>query len=175
MHDWSKEVEGAIAALNLSAAREAEVVEELNQHLNDHYDELLLAGTAEEQAYRILKQDLTDGKLVAGLKAGEMFSVVNRTNCHAISPTGSQRLHLMGQALRPATQGQILHWSLMRMLYCPLRSPFKASSRLPGTAARSLSSTAASSRSSLRQAARSIPENVLTRLPDAKSLVRLSR
>jgi putative ABC transport system permease protein len=69
MHDWSKEIEGAIAPLNLSAAREAEVVEELSQHLNDCYDELLLAGTDEEQAYRILKQDLTDGKLVAGLKA----------------------------------------------------------------------------------------------------------
>ena len=69
MHDWSKEIEGAIAPLNLSAAREAGVVEELSQHLNDRYDELLLAGTGEEQAYRILKQDLTDGKLVEGLKA----------------------------------------------------------------------------------------------------------
>ena len=69
MRDWSKDIEGAIASLNLSAAREAEVVEELSQHLNDRYDELLIAGVGEEQAYRILMQDLTDGKLVAGLKA----------------------------------------------------------------------------------------------------------
>ena len=63
----------------------------------------------------------------------------------------------------------------MRMLYCPFRSPFKASSRLPGKAPRSLSSTAASRRSNLSRAARSIPKNAFTRLPDAKSLVRLSR
>ena len=68
MHDWSKEIEDAIAPLNLSAAREAEVVEELSQHLNDCYDELLVADTGEEQACRILREDLTDGRLVAGLK-----------------------------------------------------------------------------------------------------------
>jgi len=68
MHDWSKEIEDAIAPLNLSAAREAEVVEELSQHLNDRYDELLVAGTGAEQACRILMEDLTDGRLVAGLK-----------------------------------------------------------------------------------------------------------
>jgi putative ABC transport system permease protein len=69
MHDWSKEIEVAIAPLNLSAAREAGVVEELSQYLNDGYEELLISGVSEEQAHRILKQDLTDGKLVAGLKA----------------------------------------------------------------------------------------------------------
>jgi hypothetical protein len=69
MRDWSKEIGDAIAPLNLSTAREAEVVEELSQHLNDRYDELFIAGVGEEQAYQILMQDLTDGKLVAGLKA----------------------------------------------------------------------------------------------------------
>ncbi|MFC5861800.1 ADOP family duplicated permease [Acidicapsa dinghuensis] len=69
MHDWSKEIEKAITPLNLSAAREAEVVEELGQHLSDRYEDLLISGVSEEQARQILKQDLTDGKLVAGLKA----------------------------------------------------------------------------------------------------------
>jgi|SRR5580692_7647449 hypothetical protein len=68
MHDWSKEIEDTIAPLNLSAAREAEVVEELSQHLNERYDELLIAGTGEEQPCRILVEELTDGTLVAGLK-----------------------------------------------------------------------------------------------------------
>ncbi len=68
MRDWSKEIEDAIAPLNLSAVREAEVVEELCQHLNDLYEELLISGVDEEQIYQILKQDLTAGKLV-GLKA----------------------------------------------------------------------------------------------------------
>lgn len=69
MHDWSKEIEDAIAPLKLSAMREAEIVEELSQHLRDRYEELLISGVGKEKAYRILKQDLTDGKLVAGLKA----------------------------------------------------------------------------------------------------------
>jgi len=69
MPDWKKEIEAAIATLNLSAAREAEVVEELSQHLNDRYEELLISGVGKEEAYRILKQNLIDGKLVAGLKA----------------------------------------------------------------------------------------------------------
>jgi putative ABC transport system permease protein len=69
MRDLSKEIEEAIAPLNLSAAHEAEIVEELSQHLNDRYDELLIAGMGEEQVNRILMQDLTDGKLIAGLKA----------------------------------------------------------------------------------------------------------
>lgn len=69
MRDWSKEIKDAIAPLNLSGAREAEVVEELSQDLNDRYDELLIAGVGEEQAYQTLRQSLTDGKLVAGLKA----------------------------------------------------------------------------------------------------------
>src|SRR3984885_55679 len=69
MHDWSKEIQVAIGPLNLSAAREAGIVEELSQHLNDRYEELLISGVGEEQACRLLKQELTDGKLLAGLKA----------------------------------------------------------------------------------------------------------
>ena len=67
MHDWSKEIEAAIAPLNLLPAREAGIVEELSQHLNDRYEEMLIAGVGEEEACRTLKQELTDGKLVAGL------------------------------------------------------------------------------------------------------------
>jgi predicted permease len=69
MRDWSKEIEEAIASLKLSAGRESEVVEELSQHLNDRYDELLASGVGEGEAYQILVRDLTDGTLVAGLKA----------------------------------------------------------------------------------------------------------
>ena len=69
MRDWSREIEDVIAPLNLSMARQAEVVEELNQHVNDRYNELLISGVGEEQAYQILMQDLTDGKLVTALKA----------------------------------------------------------------------------------------------------------
>jgi putative ABC transport system permease protein len=69
MCDWSKEIEEAIAPLKLSAGCESEVVEELSQHLNDRCDELLRGGVGEKEAHQILRRDLTDGTLVAGLQA----------------------------------------------------------------------------------------------------------
>lgn len=46
------------------------------------------------------------------------------------------------------------HWSLMRMLYCPVRLPRSFSRRLPGNACRSSSDSAASSRASRFSAGR---------------------
>src|SRR5579872_5506026 len=51
------------------------------------------------------------------------------------------------------------HCSLIRMLYCPFRSPFRASSLLPGSVASVRISGAASSMSSFRRACRSIALN----------------
>jgi hypothetical protein len=48
---------------------EAELVEELSQHLRDRYDEMLAGGTDPKAAYESLLQELNDGALVSGLKA----------------------------------------------------------------------------------------------------------
>jgi len=69
MPDWSKEIRGAIASLDLEPTREAEVVEELSQHLRDRYDEMLIGGMSAERARQTLIGELTDGNLPAGLKA----------------------------------------------------------------------------------------------------------
>jgi len=65
MPDWSKEIRAAIASLNLEPMREAEVVEELSQHLRDRYDEMLTSGIGAEHAYRSLLKELNDGALVS--------------------------------------------------------------------------------------------------------------
>jgi len=64
----------------------------------------------------------------------------------------------------------------MRILYCPLRSPTRASKWLTGNAARSRSDPAASIRSNFSRAHRSNPENALTRFPAATSgpLIRIA-
>ncbi len=67
MPDWSKEIRAAIARLNMDPAREAELVEELSQHLTDRYNELLCNGDDDAEACRLLKAELNDGKLVAEL------------------------------------------------------------------------------------------------------------
>jgi putative ABC transport system permease protein len=69
MPDWAKEIRVAIAFLNLEPMREAELVEELGQHLRDRYDEMLAGGTDPKAAYESLLQELSDGALVSGLKA----------------------------------------------------------------------------------------------------------
>jgi putative ABC transport system permease protein len=68
MPDWTSEIRVAIAGLEMDAAREASVVEELSQHLSDRYDELRSKGMDDAEACALLKAELSDGTLVAGLK-----------------------------------------------------------------------------------------------------------
>ncbi len=68
MPDWAKEIRAAIAPLSLDPMREAEVVEELSQHLRDRYDEMLAGGTSAGRAYQSLLQELNDGTLVSELR-----------------------------------------------------------------------------------------------------------
>ena len=69
MPDWRKEIRSVIASLNLEATREAQVVEELNQHLGDRREEMLASGLRAEQADEALLRELHDHTLTAGLKA----------------------------------------------------------------------------------------------------------
>jgi putative ABC transport system permease protein len=66
MHDWAKEIRAAIAPLNLDPMREAEVVEELSQHLRDRYEEMVTSGIGAEQAHQSLLKELND---ISGLQA----------------------------------------------------------------------------------------------------------
>jgi putative ABC transport system permease protein len=68
MPDWRSEVRRAIADLKLDAGREEGVVEELAEGMSERYDELLRSGMDEEQAFRLLKAELEDGRLVEELR-----------------------------------------------------------------------------------------------------------
>ena len=65
---------------------------------------------------------------------------------------------------------QIRHWSLIRMLYWPARSPLSASSRLPPMAASSLKLVAASRRSSRTSACRAKPPGRVKLRPRCKQI-----
>lgn len=57
MPDWRDSVRARLSSLRLSPAREAEIVEELSQHLDERYDELLRGGlTADEAALMALRE-----------------------------------------------------------------------------------------------------------------------
>jgi predicted permease len=68
MHDWRKEIQPFLEGLKLDPTRELEIIEELNQHLNDKYDELLKGGYSPEEAHKSVVEDLSGGKLAEELK-----------------------------------------------------------------------------------------------------------
>jgi putative ABC transport system permease protein len=60
MPEWKQEVRDRLAHLRLAPAREAEIVEELAQHLEDFYQEILLAGGTVEEACSTALAELSD-------------------------------------------------------------------------------------------------------------------
>lgn len=58
MADWKSIVRERIASLRLSAAAEADLIEELAQHLEDRYRELLSGGASDEEAHWKAEQEL---------------------------------------------------------------------------------------------------------------------
>src|SRR5688572_1064789 len=50
---WAREVRSRLSSLQLSAARESEIVEELSQHLDDRWRELIAGGRSPEEATQL--------------------------------------------------------------------------------------------------------------------------
>jgi predicted permease len=62
MIDWKEEISQRLASLKLEPTREAEIVEELAQHLDDRYAELLQSGTPEEEAHSVALEELSESE-----------------------------------------------------------------------------------------------------------------
>jgi predicted permease len=65
MPDWNGRIRKQLAGLNLAPAREAEIVEELAQHAEDRYRELLSGGATEAEARRAALDEIGGHKLLA--------------------------------------------------------------------------------------------------------------
>jgi putative ABC transport system permease protein len=64
MPEWRQEIGRRLAKLNLVPAREAEIIEELSQHLEDHYAELLTTGVNDEEAERRTLKELSESAIL---------------------------------------------------------------------------------------------------------------
>jgi putative ABC transport system permease protein len=64
MPDWKAEVRKRLSGLQLAPARENAIVEEVAQHLDESYAELLASGMSEDDAYRHAHAELHDGGLL---------------------------------------------------------------------------------------------------------------
>src|SRR5919106_1936356 len=65
MPDWAPHVRARLALLRLSPTRENEIVDELSQHLDDRYRELMAGGASPEEATRLAVADFQNGNLLA--------------------------------------------------------------------------------------------------------------
>ena len=62
---WTREVRARLSSLRLSPIREADIVDELSQHLEDRYRELRAGGASPEEATRVALADFHSGNLLA--------------------------------------------------------------------------------------------------------------
>jgi predicted permease len=89
-----------LSSLPLSPTREAEIVEELSQHLDDRWRELVSGGAEPGEATRLALEDFQDGNVLARY-IGTLRQAQARVSVAAAAPAG----HLLGdlaQSLRDA-------------------------------------------------------------------------
>src|SRR5688572_510102 len=65
MPDWSREVRARLSPLRLPATRESEIVEELSQHLDDRWRELIAGGASPDEATQLALADFKDADTLA--------------------------------------------------------------------------------------------------------------
>src|SRR5579864_4911094 len=71
MRDWKSEVHERLQALAIAPERQAEIVDELAQHLRDRYEELRADGHSPEAAEAMLLDELDRGQLRDQLRRTE--------------------------------------------------------------------------------------------------------
>ena len=64
MPDWARHVRPRLSSLRLSPTREIEIVEELSQHLDDRWRELMAGGASPDEATQLTLGEFRDGNLL---------------------------------------------------------------------------------------------------------------
>src|SRR5918911_4659666 len=64
MPEWRDEIRQRLAGLRLEPTREAEIIEELSQHLDDRYGELCAGGATADEARRVALDELSNSDML---------------------------------------------------------------------------------------------------------------
>jgi predicted permease len=64
MPDWAELLRPRLSSLRLSSAREHEIVQELSQHLEDRWRDLVAGGASEDEATRLALAEFREGNLL---------------------------------------------------------------------------------------------------------------
>jgi len=100
MPDWTAHIRARLAPLNLHPTREAEIVDELSQHLELEYEELRRGGATDENARRLAMDELLGPEALAAYMRPLRQAHVSPP----VQPGGPRRslLHDLAQDLRYA-------------------------------------------------------------------------
>jgi macrolide transport system ATP-binding/permease protein len=102
MPDWGPHIRSRLASLRLSPPREEEIVEELSQHLEDRWRELVAGGTSEDEATKLALAGFREGNLLA-----RHLAPLRQAHAPDAIPAGLSAGRLLGdlrQDLRYATR-----------------------------------------------------------------------
>jgi predicted permease len=105
MPEWKDEIKIRLAGLNLTPTREAEIVEELSQHLNDRYAELRASGATDEEASVAAFAELSDGELLE-----QELRRVEPQPCREPAVLGRKRMNMIGDLWQDLRYG----WRMLR-------------------------------------------------------------
>ena len=86
MHDWASELRPRLASLRLSPAREASIVDELSQHLEDRRQELIAGGIDPQTATELTRAELERADLLTS-----RLGALRQARWHQAPPPGVVR------------------------------------------------------------------------------------
>src|ERR1051325_10411618 len=104
MPDWKKEIRQRLSSLKLAPARESEIVEELAQHLDDRYQELLADGTPGAAAERLTLAELSENELFAS----ELQRVERKTPPEPIITGTNRRINMVADLWNDLRYGVLM-------------------------------------------------------------------
>ena len=90
MPDWAQHVRPRLASLRLSPTRENEIVEELSQHLDDRWRELIAGGASPEEATQLALADFRDENLLV-----KYMMPLQQANAPEPVTPGAQAAHVL--------------------------------------------------------------------------------
>ncbi|MCW5969949.1 MAG: ABC transporter permease [Blastocatellales bacterium] len=101
MPDWKPEIRTRLAGLRIAPMREAVIVEELAQHLDDCYAESLAGGATEAEAHQQALAELSE----SGLLARELRRVERQSNPEPIVLGTNRRTNMLAELLQDLRYG----------------------------------------------------------------------
>ncbi len=105
MPDWAPHVRARLASIRLSPTRETEIVDELSQHLEDRYRELIAGGTSPDEATRLALADFQGGNVL-----GQKMASLRQGHVTAPTTLGAPTGHVVSDLWQDVRYATRIFW-----------------------------------------------------------------